>query len=387
MFKEFYGEHRRAITTTVAIFAGVLSVLYILRPDLAALAALVATWSIPATLWAIGHWERVESIGGGVITAFSRMWTRAERVGLSAEMQGLINGARRTLLDELEGALPHPVRVKFVRKPEDLVTLHEGEIVVALGNHRRRAENLARATLAYVRADLIRPSRPYVDPVVMRTIDHSVTKRVLRGSDRDALDYFLNSIWASELASTPEIQDVAHEIETIERHGLLTRVLLAEFLELGRRLYPEFPPPGVYVATRSLVSHLFRIVTKRPDEDLGDGLIFRSSLLTVGVVLVADRDVASRSGAKAYVWRCIEDIRKGCVAVYLLARGANADLIPEIVESLRGHGRIVDISEPMSYDMFSSSGPVRATCVRIVAEQRGYGSPTAAESEPLTARP
>lgn len=358
----------------------VLTVLYIVQPAFAAFLAVAGSWTVPLSLWAISHWERVESVVGRLLRIPGHLWVHAERVGISAEMQGLINGARRSMLDELDGSLPHPVRVKFVRNPEDLAELRDGEVVIALGNHRRPAENLARATLAYVKSDLIRPARSYVDPKVLRTIDHSVTKRVLKGSDRNALDFFLNSIWTTELSDAPDLQLIAHEIETIERHGLLTRVILSEFLELGRRLYPEFPPPGVYETTRAIVGHLFRIVTKRPDEDLGDRLMFRSTHVTVGVVLVADREVAERTGARAYVWRCLNDIKLGCGAVYLLARGANASLIPSIIDELRGNGRISDIGEPMVYEIVTSTGPVTATCVRILAEQRGYGGSLLAES-------
>lgn len=374
MIREFYSDHRRAISLGMSAFAGLLTVLYFVRPDLAAGAAIIGTWALPVALWAMGNWERVETIGAGLLSVPGRVWSHAERVSISAEMQGHINGARRKMLEELEGALPHPVRVKFVRKPGDLTELHEGEIVVVLGNHKRRAENLARATLAYTTADLIRPARPYVDPKVMRSIDHSVTKRILRESDTGALDFFLNSIWADEITRTPDLQGVAHEVETIERHGLLTRVLLTEFLELGRRFYPEFPPPGIFDATRGLLGHLYRIATKRPDESLGDGLMFRTSFLSVGVVLVADKDMAAKAGPRAYVWRCLEDIRKGCHAVYLLARGSNASLIPEVLGGLRGHGRVMDIGDPTTYQMYSETGRVTVTCVRILADQRGYGA-------------
>lgn len=268
MIRELYGRHRRLISFAVSAFALGLTMMYLVNPDVAAALAILGGWSGTVAFWAATNWERVETIGGRIIGLVGRASSRAERVGISAEMQGQINGARRRLQDELEGALPHPVRVKFVRQPDDIASLHDGEVVIALSNHKKRAENLARATLAYTRADLIRPARSYVDADVMRSVDHSVTKRILYESDRDALDFFIGSIWTDELAVNPSLQDTAHQIEMIERHGLLTRILLSEFLELGRRLYPEFPPPGIFEATRGLVSHLYRIVTKKADEDL-----------------------------------------------------------------------------------------------------------------------
>lgn len=146
----------------------------------------------------------------------------------------------------------------------------------------------------------------------------------------------------------------------IERNGLLTRVLLSEFLELGRRLYPEFPPPGIFEATRGLVTHLHRIVTKKADEDLGEGLLFRSGLLS------------NRAGVRPYVWRCLQNIRQGCDAVYLLARGSNITMIAEVLDGLRGNGRVLDVGEVHFYSVSTATGLVQAACARVLGDQRGY---------------
>jgi hypothetical protein len=350
---------------------------------LAALGAIVGIWGIPAVLYAADHWERVEAIGGRLIGIFGRASSHAERVGVTAELQGNINGARREMQAELEGVLPHPVRIKFVRRPEDLAEIREGEVVLALGNHRRKAENLARATLAYTSTDLIRTARPYVDPAVLRSTDYAVAKRILQRSSSEALDYFLNTMWAIELDGSPAIRALAHRIDAIDRQGLLTRILLTEFLEIGRRYYPAFAPPGLHAVTLEFVDHLYRIVTKAPDEDLGGQLVFQSGPIRVGVVLVADRLVADRAGARPYVWRCLHDIKTGCAAVYLLARGSNTRLMAEVFSGLKGNGRVLDIGDPTEFAIETDTGPVMVSCLRVLGDIRGYGATARATDAPV----
>lgn len=239
---------------------------------------------------------------------------------------------------------------------------------------RRHAENVARATLAYVSAATIPPARAYVDRQVLRSVDFSLTKRILRASSGEALDFFLNQLWSPSLVSEPELRELCHEIEVIERDGLLTRVLLAEYLELGRRLYGQFPAAGVHESTLALLHLIYRIVTRDHSEELGDQLLFRMGPLRVGIVLVADRKLSDRRGAAPYVWRCLKDMKSGCDSVYLLARGSNRLVVAEAVDAIRTNGRVLDI-QVNEYDVHSHLGIVAVTCARIAFEQAFYRLP------------
>ena len=374
MIKEWYARHRRGTAVTALALSVLLSVVFVVRPDLAGIVGVLAAWSGVVLVAAASNWEAVEKRGGRLIGLIGYFSSTAERVGLSAEMQGAINGARRELQDELPDVMPYPARVKFVRRPDELCALKDGEVVISLKNPGKKAENTARATLTYVTAATIRPARPYVSKPVMSGVDYSITKRVLRKADRHALDFFLTEMWEPALANEPELRDICHEVEKIERKGLLTRVLLAEFLELGRRLYGEFPPPTVHAETREFVAHMARLADKAPDEDVD--LDFRRGNLKVGVVLVGERDRAAREGARPYVGRCITDIRSGCDSIYLLARGARCDLVREVVSQLENHGRVLNI-DLAEYLVHMDTGPVEAVSARLSVDQKGY-SPSSA---------
>lgn len=374
MILEFYRHHRQRIALAVSGLALALTLAYLIVPAAVAIIGIAAGWVAAAATIVINNPERAEAIGGRLLGTFGWANSRAQRLALSAELQGTINGGRNELHEEVAGLMPYPARVKFVRSQGELASLEEGEVVIALHDPRRHAENVARATLAYVAAATIPPARAYVDRRVLQSVDFSLTKRILRASSGEALDFFLNQLWSPSLLSEPELRELCHEVEVIERDGLLTRVLLAEYLELGRRLYGQFPPADVHESTLALLHLLYRIVVRDRTEELGDELLFRKGPLRVGIVLVADRKMSDRLGASPYVWRCLNDMKAGCDSVYLLARGVNRLLLGEVVDALRTNGRVLDI-QVTEYNVHSHLGIVAVTCARIAFEQASYRLP------------
>jgi len=368
MIADFYRRHRDRIAIVALCLALTLSVAYVVFPAAVAALGILTGWIAAIGLFAVNDPEKAQAIGGRLLGMFGWLGSSTQRVAISAAVQGSINAGRKELHEEVAGIMPYPARVKFVRNPGDLATLQEGEVVIALSDPRKHAENVARATLAYVSAATIPPSRAYVHQHVLRSVDFSLTKRILRAGSGEALDYFLNELWSPSLMSEPELRQLCHEIEVIERSGLLTRVLLAEYLEIGRRLYGQFPPPDIHDSTIAFLHLLYRVATRDPREELGDQLLFRHGQLSVGIVLVADRKLSDRRGASPYVWRCLKDMRAGCESVYLLARGSNRDLLQEVVGNLRTNGRVLDV-QTTDYNVTTHLGMVAATCARVTFEQ------------------
>jgi hypothetical protein len=149
----------------------VLTLIAVLMPLVAGILGAVGLWCLVAVAFAWDHWERVEKVFGRLLGFASFVGGRAERTALSAEMQGVINGARKEIQEEVADAMPLPARVRFVRDDADIAELKDGEVVISLRNPRRRAENTARATIAYVSAATIRPARLYVGQTVMTGIE------------------------------------------------------------------------------------------------------------------------------------------------------------------------------------------------------------------------
>jgi hypothetical protein len=204
----------------------------------------------------------------------------------------------------------------------------------------------------------------------MSAVEYAITKRILRRSDRRALDYFLTSLWEPAMQTEPGLREACMEIETIEKKGYLTRVLLAEYLELGRRLFGEFPTEAVRQETREFVHHLAQLARREVDDESVD-LDFKRGELRVGVVLVGNREKALTEGAAPYVKACLFDIKAGYNSIYVLARGARCPLVEEVVGRLRGNGRVLD-SDIARYQLEIDGHLVDAVCARIVIDQGEY---------------
>jgi hypothetical protein len=197
----------------------------------------------------------------------------------------------------------------------------------------------------------------------MRSIDFSIAKRVLGKTDRAAMDYLINKLWPQASSDDAEFMEMCHQIEVIADDGLLTRVLLAEYLELGRRLYGQFPPPNIHVETREFVSYLYQIASHEPGDELD--LEFRRGHLRVGTVLVGDRERVATLGAAPYLRRCLQYARQGVSAVYLLGRGARKEVMRRVVDQLAGDGRVIDIGIT-EYVVRKNGKNVEAACVRVL---------------------
>jgi hypothetical protein len=369
VIRDWIASHRRE-TLAGLLLVGVLIALTVLTAPIIA-AGLVAV-GVPALGWLVLNPEQAEKWGGRLLESASLISSRAERTGISAEMQGVINNARNQLQEELPDVLPLGVRVRFVRNEQDLATLRDGEVVISLRHPGRRAENTAKATLAYVSAATIKPARAYVGRQVMSGVDYSLTKRILKRADPHALDYFLTEVWEPAMHQTAELREICDEVERVERRGLLTRVLLAEYLELGRRLYGEFPSPTVHAEARAFLAHLARVASRSPDDRFPLG--FRRGHIRIGVVLAGERERAEREGARPYVRACQWHIKNGADAVYVLGRGARRAVVETTASEMERDGRVltVDVAE---YVEERDGDRVAAMCARILVDSRRAPGP------------
>jgi hypothetical protein len=368
VIRDWYRSHRRVVVAGAVVGALLLSGAFLLAPLLAAGVGVAGAWVAAIAILAWDHSETVEKWAGRGLGSLSWLGSRTERLALTAEIQGLINGARKELQDELPDVMPAPARVRFVRTTEEVAALKDGEVVISLRNPHKRAENTARATMAYVSTAMIRPARPYVARSVIAGVDYSITKKILRQADVHALDYFLNEVWGPELEGRADLRDACHEVERVEAYGLLTHVLLTEYLELGRRRWGAYPTEAERSETREFLTYLANVADKGPEDH--PPLDFLGRSLRVGIVLVGERERAEHEGARPYVQATLHRMRLGCESIYLLARGARCPLVAEVLTQIGNDGRVraVDVAD---YRVEIAGRFVPTVCARLTVHQRG----------------
>ena len=365
---EFIVEHPRLALGAAVALALVLTVLYVLVPPVAAAITLVGTWIGIVAIFLWSNREDLEKYAGRGLSWFSWTGAATQRQALASEIQGVINGGRRDLGEEVADLLPFPATVEFVREETDLARLAEGEVVIALKHPRNHAENTAKATLAYVSVGMARAARPYVDRKTMQSVDYSITKKLLTISDRDALDYLLNEMWLPAVERDAELRSLGQMAEAVEAEGWLTRILLAEFLEVGRRLFGRFPPADVQAASRRFLEFLYALAGRRQGEVVE--LDFRDGEFRVAIVLVGTPELRERAGAGPYIDRTIECHRRRFDVVHLLARGEAIPVLDDAAARLSKDGRVLDV-EVTKGQVRLRGDLVDAAFARVILDQSG----------------
>jgi hypothetical protein len=138
-------RHRVRLVAAAAVGAILLTLLYVFVPAVAGLVAVASGWIGLAALFVLSNRELVEKYFGRTLALISWAGSAVQRQALSSEIQGVINGGRRDLADELGELMPYAATVKFVRDETDLAQLEDGQVVIALRHPRKHAENTARA--------------------------------------------------------------------------------------------------------------------------------------------------------------------------------------------------------------------------------------------------
>ncbi len=363
MIRDWASSHRRTIVGASVAAALVLTLIAALMPLVAGILGTVGLWCLVAVAIAWDHWERVEKVSGRLLGFASFLGGRAERTAISTEMQGMINGARKEIQEEVADAMPLPAKVRFVRDDADIAELKDGEVVISLRSPRRRAENTARATIAYVSAATIRPARLYVGQTVMTGIDYSLTKRILSRANKAALDYFVTEIWQPALAREPDLRDTCDQIERVDDAGVMTRILVVEYLDLGRRLWGATPSVAIQSEAREFLKFLASVI-----DHSGSGWDFLHGHIRVSVGLIGERGRAEAEGPAPYTQASLIAMSKGCTAIYLLAWGARNALLRQVVASLENDQRVcaVDIAE---HQVRVRGDWVPAVCARLDVDQ------------------
>ena len=123
------------------------------------------------------------------------------------------------------------------------------------------------------------------------------------------------------------------EIDAIDLHGWLSRILLAEYRRVGEMLHPADPDDAVLEEAEELADWLHRLAIRKKDE-LGS-LKFRGRYFRVAIIFVGLRTTLQEKGTDPYRRRAKQLIyRDKYDSVYLLARDPNLYAVEELLVSL-----------------------------------------------------
>lgn len=281
--------------------------------------------------------EKAERVGSWIYRGLRGVGSFFEKGYVATDIQASINTYQRGIEAEVAGILPYPVSIHWVKEMDPQAFIQGGTCIVRMHRSDLRAENLVTATVAYVGQVTLPVARRYLDRSVSKGIDMAMTRRLLLGqSSPEAFHAFQDSVLGPLVREDQSFAEMYRPIEALDDNGFLTRVLLREFLELGRLLFPREADPSMAAETVRFVRFLSDIATK---ESTDVPLDFRGSLLSVNVLLVARHWKLELHGLDPYVNRVEEAAKRGADAVYVCARGDNVGSAREVATIL-AHKRI-----------------------------------------------
>jgi hypothetical protein len=270
-----------------------------------------------------------------------------DKKAVAYRVQGEVNSATTRLFKSApDGVVEGKLKIKWTTAEDLPSVVRNGEVVVFMQRSDQREQNVAKATILYVPKAIVPRARPYVDPTIMEAVDLVVAKSILAEDDENigALDTFFRDYLDAAMAASDNLRERLGEIDEIDLQGWLTRVLLREFLYLGRDLYPAPAQDSWLRETEAFARWLHQLATKKPG-DFGS-LDYRGPLLSVGVVFVAERARLAIYGLDIYRKRVkrllyIEKLN----AVYLMGRDDNIATVKRLLDLLRSDAMIASIDE------------------------------------------
>lgn len=282
------------------------------------------------------------SVVSGKLASFGGYFRRR---AISGKLQGKVNQFADRLEKESSGIMPFRLKVEWVKNVDrEAILQEEGIVIVRLGHHHNELQKaLALAMHSFSSKAIIPNSRPYLSDTVVCGIDLVTTKKMLHSAkESGSLDYFLDEIVTPAIAADDNLRDKCQVMELLDERGFFSRILLREYKEMGRKMYPRTPDGSSVGECEEFLKFLNELATRTPGEE-GE-LDFRNNRIRVAILLVARAETMEKVGYDAYIRR-IQIHRKNRIeTVYILGSEDNISYVRQIGElaEKRGLGTIVN---------------------------------------------
>jgi hypothetical protein len=291
--------------------------------------------------------DKAEIWGSWAWRLIGLVFRSADKRAVAYRVQGEVNAATAKLFKSAPaGMVEGKLKINWTTAADLPAVVRNGEVVVFMQRSDQRERNVAKATMLYVPKAIVPRARRYVDPTIMEAVDLVVAKSILAEDDENigVLDTFFRDYLDAAMASSSGLRERLEEIDEIDLQGWLTRVLLREYLCLGRDLYPAPAQDSWFRETEAFARWLHRLATKKPG-DFGS-LDYRGPLLSVGVVFVAERQRLAIHGIGIYRKRVKRLLyAEKLNAVYLMGRDDNISTVKHLLDLLRSDAMIASIDE------------------------------------------
>ncbi len=319
--------------------------------------------------WAFTHLEQIEILLGWLLRIFSWIHRRVKLKAINTQIQAKINVAVEAIESEVEGVMPHPIKIEWLKRGEEQAAIEDNEVVVRLRINFDDARNVVTATMLYLQTGFLRQSRPHTNHSLQKALDLEMAWKLL-GTDEETNvgHYFLNKVYNPLILDDDQIEFCSKKIRRLDSGGVLTRILLRELRGLGRKVSGNLPDRETREETKLFLDFLHTIEIS--ERGAIYPLNFLGKSIRAGVLLVASYETLAMKGLRAHKWWLKKKVRMGVETVYVRAIGLeNVDLARHIAQWGQQEG-LVEIVRSQTYTMPTRSGrPNRAVLITCHSTQ------------------
>jgi hypothetical protein len=295
--------------------------------------------------------EKAQTIAGWFWSLVSSVTKHGDRKAVALRVQGHVNGSIKPLTRHTpDGTIEGKLKLRWSTSEEAQAYLRDGDVVVFMKRSKHHEENIARALMVYLPRAVLPRARRYLDQPTAAAVDLTLAKIVLGAStaSQGVLDVFYEQHLDPACEEDMALHKIVSELDEIDLHGWLLRVLLPEYRRLGNVMHPAQPDVRCQADTAAFARWMHRVAARVPG-DMTIPLSYDGSQMRVAMVFVASRERLEREGTDPYRRYAKTLIYSGKYdAIYLMGRDHNMWAVKEIIDRLGKDGR-VDSSRFMEY--------------------------------------
>lgn len=310
---------------------------------------------------AIFNPDKLQIIAGWLWHLIGYISSTGKRKAIKYSIEGNCTNSLRKISKEIPDIEVPSLSVNWVKEDDFQTYLKEGKAIVKLRFSNNKTENIIKATTVYVRDAFLKHSKPYMSENLKKSIDFSVTKKILLNTTKNTRNIVSQYI-DENIEDLNTIKERCSQIEEIDDNGLFTTILIRELDFYGKKLIGRIPNSEHFDEADGFVDFIYDIATREPDEFTT--LQYPKNTLKVGVLLVAKIETYTNYGLAPYLRRIKLGLANGIETFYLLARENKVDILKNVAKELLETGNFVLINNPKEFKD-SQNRDVIYYCMRV----------------------
>jgi transcription antitermination factor NusA-like protein len=267
------------------------------------------------------HWMNIfYRILYSVSSSFPKFKRKIDRRLVAVSIQDVVNNVCNSINREATGAIPHALKIQWVKTDAPDSFISKGIAVVRLKHYGNQDKNIVNATLIYLKQAFLPRVKNYMDKTLCRGCEYKVASKIfIKKLDSGAYDFFMKDELEPAVLENKELEEDIKTINNMDSSGVFTRIFLTEVTLTGKKLLGSVPTARIKNELRSFAKFLEIIATKGKDENVP--LTFSGSTIKTAVILVAKQETISAYGINPYINRLGKSIKSGCDSIYLTGWG------------------------------------------------------------------